>query len=80
MSHHIRLSSAFFVPLAIRRHSAALARYSLTLLMTLALGAALAERQRQYRFERLISDDHHQSRVVMFAALSEASNDADRVI
>jgi len=48
--------------------------------MTWALGAGLAERQRQYRFESLVSDDHHQSRVIMFAALSEASNDADRVI
>src|ERR1700688_5068073 len=54
-----------FVLSAIRRHSAALARYSLALLMTWALSAAGKERQRQHRVEHLVSDDHHQSRIVM---------------
>jgi hypothetical protein len=80
MSRHICFSSAFFVLSAIRRHSAALARYSLALLMTRALSAARKERQRQHRIEHLVSDNHHQSRVVMFAALSEVSNDANGVI
>jgi hypothetical protein len=69
-----------FVLSAIRRHSAALARYSLALLMTWTLGAARMERQRQHRFAHLVSDDHHQPRIVMFAALSEVSHDANGVI
>jgi hypothetical protein len=59
MSRHMCFSIAFLVLSAIRRHSAALARYSFALLMIWALGAARKERQRQHRFEHLVSDNHH---------------------
>ncbi len=80
MSRHMCFSSAFFVMLAIRRQSAALARYSFTLLVTCALRATGKERQRQHRFAHLVSDDHHQSWVTVFAASLEFSNHPNGMI
>jgi hypothetical protein len=48
--------------------------------MTCALRATSKEWQRERAFERLVSDDHHQSTVNVFAASVELSDHVNTII